>query len=52
MLNLIQNLKRVVEYSKDYLESNFEINLLFVNDIHKILLDSVKGNERDSSLSK
>ena len=36
----IQNLKRVVEYSKDYLKSNSEINLLFVNDIHKILLDT------------
>lgn len=43
----IQNLKRVVEYSKDYLESNSEINLLFVNDIHKILLDSVRGNEKE-----
>ena len=43
----IQNLKRVVEYSKDYLESNSEINLLFVNDIHKILLDSGRGNEKE-----
>lgn len=43
----IQNLKKVVEYSKDYLKSNSEINLLFVNAIHKILLDSVRGNEKE-----
>jgi len=42
----IQNLKKVVEYSKDYLKDSSEINLLFVNTIHKILLDSVKGNEK------
>lgn len=43
----IQNLKQVVEYSKDFLKSNSEINLLFVNDIHKILLNSVRGYEKE-----
>lgn len=43
----IQNLKKVVEYSKEYLKTNSEINLLFVNYIHKILLDSVRGNEKE-----
>lgn len=43
----IQNLKKVIEYSKSYLESNNEIDLLFVNSIHKMLLDSVRGNEKE-----
>ena len=42
----IQNLKSVINYSKEYLKKNKEINLMFVNDIHKILLDSVRGNEK------
>ena len=43
----IQNLKKVIEYSKEYLNENNEINLVFVNNIHKILLDSVRGNEKE-----
>lgn len=43
----IENLKKVIEYSKDYLNQNNEINLVFVNSIHKILLDSVRGNEKE-----
>lgn len=43
----IQNLKKVIEYSKEYLNKNNEINLVFVNNIHKILLDSVRGNEKE-----
>ena len=43
----IQNLKSVINYSKEYLKKNKEINLMFVNDIHKILLDSVRGNEKE-----
>lgn len=43
----IQNLKKVIEYSKEYLKKNNEINLVFVNNIHKILLDSVRGNEKE-----
>ena len=43
----IQNLKKVIDYSKEYLNDKNEINLKFVNDIHKILLDSVRGNEKE-----
>ena len=43
----IQNLKKVIDYAKEYLEKSNEININFVNDIHKILLDSVRGNEKD-----
>lgn len=43
----IQNLKKVIDYSKDYLNDKNEINLKFVNGIHKILLDSVRGNEKE-----
>ena len=43
----IQNLKKVIEYAKDYLKNNNNINLLFVNNIHKILLNSVRGNEKE-----
>ena len=43
----IQNLKKVIDYAKEYLNKNEEINLLFCNNIHKILLDSVRGNEKE-----
>lgn len=43
----IQNLKKVIGYSREYLKENKDINLLFVNSIHKILLNSVRGNEKD-----
>lgn len=42
----IQNLKKVIEYSKNYLKENNKININFLNNIHKILLDSVRGNEK------
>lgn len=43
----IQNLKKVIEYSeKNIREGNF-INTKFVNELHKILLDSVRGNEKE-----
>ena len=41
----IQNLKKVIEYSKTYIAKN-KIDIKFVNTIHKILLDSVRGNEK------
>ena len=44
----IQNLKKVIEYAKEYLKDDCSITMKFVNDIHKILLDSVRGNEKDS----
>lgn len=43
----IQNLKKVIEFSKEYLKNNKTINLKFINQIHKILLDSVRGNEKE-----
>ena len=43
----IQNLKKVIEYSKNYLKENNKINIKFLNNIHKILLDSVRGNEKE-----
>ena len=42
----IENLKKVISYSKEYIKNN-DINLLFVNDIHKILLNSIRGNEKE-----
>ena len=42
----IENLKEVISYSKDYIKNN-NISLTFVNDIHKILLNSVRGNEKE-----
>ncbi len=43
----IQNLKKVIDYTKEYLKDNKKINLKFVNNIHKILLDSVRGSEKE-----
>ena len=43
----IQNLKKVIKYSENYLKQNNEINIKFVNNLHKILLDSVRGNEKE-----
>lgn len=43
----IQNLKKVIEYSKEFLKQNNKIDIKFVNSIHKILLDSVRGNEKE-----
>ena len=43
----IQNLKKVIEYSKNHLKENNRIDIKFLNTIHKILLDSVRGNEKE-----
>ena len=40
----IQNLKKVIEYAKEHIK---KIDIKFVNKIHKILLDSVRGNEKE-----
>ena len=45
--NEINNLKEVIEYAKEYMKSHNKINLLFINEIHRILLDSVRGNEKE-----
>ena len=42
----IENLKEVISYSKEYIKNN-NINLIFTNAIHKILLNSVRGNEKE-----
>lgn len=42
----IENLKDVISYSKEYIK-NEKTNIKFLNDIHKILLNSVRGNEKD-----
>ena len=44
----IQNLKEVIEYSENYIKTNKKIDLVFVNKIHKILLDSVRGQNKES----
>ena len=43
----IQNLKKVIEYSEEYLKNNTEFNITFINNLHKILLNSVRGNEKE-----
>lgn len=43
----IQNLKKVIEYSENYLKQESIIDIKFVNRLHKILLDSVRGNEKE-----
>ena len=45
--NEIQNLKKVIEYSKDYLNDKKKIDIRFLNSIHKILLNSVRGNNKE-----
>ena len=45
--NEIQNLKRVIDYSKEVLKNNKELNIRIVNEFHKILLDSVRGNNKE-----
>lgn len=42
----IENLKEVISYSKEYIKSN-NLNLIFINNIYKILLNSVRGNEKE-----
>ncbi len=43
----IQNLKRVIEYAKDNLKKKKKIDIQFLNHIHKILLDSIRGNNKE-----
>ena len=48
----IQNLKHVIDYSNQYLKDNKKITITFVNEIHKILLNSVRGNEKEPGTIK
>jgi len=43
----IQNLKHVIEYSKKHIKDKKKIDLKFVNELHKILLDSVRGSKKE-----
>lgn len=43
----IQNLKQVIEYAKDDLKNRKKIDIQFLNNIHKILLNSVRGNNKE-----
>lgn len=43
----IQNLKLVIEFANQYIESNKQIDIKLVNEMHKILLNSVRGSEKD-----
>ena len=36
-----------MDYAKNSLKENDKINIKFINNIHKILLDSVRGNEKE-----
>ena len=42
----IQNLKRTIEYAESYLHSGKQINYNLVNEMHRILLDSVRGSQK------
>ncbi len=43
----IQNLKKVIDYSKEFLKNDSKLDILKVNKMHKILLDSVRGNNKE-----
>lgn len=43
----IQNLKKVIEYSKKFLSDNSKLDIKKLNAMHKILLDSVRGNNKE-----
>ncbi|MBQ8380184.1 MAG: Fic family protein [Clostridia bacterium] len=43
----IQNLKKVIEYAEEYLKGDEKITIKFVNKLHQILLDSVRGTEKE-----
>lgn len=42
----IQNLKRTIEYAASYLQKGNSISYEFVNEMHRIILDSVRGSQR------
>ena len=43
----IQNLKKVIDYSKDFLTKENKINIKTIKNSHRILLDSVRGNNKE-----
>lgn len=42
----IQNLKKTIEYAKTYLQSERQISYELVNEMHRIILDSVRGSQK------
>lgn len=42
----IQNLKKTIEYAQTSLQSGKSINYEFVNEMHRIILDSVRGSQK------
>ena len=42
----IQNLKKTIEYATAYLQRGNQINYEFVNEMHRIILDSVRGAQK------
>ena len=43
----IQNLKTVIEFANNYIRENRIIDIKLVNEMHKILLNSVRGSEKE-----
>jgi len=43
----IQNLKRAIEYADVYIKDKELIDIRLVNEMHKILLNSVRGSEKE-----
>ena len=43
----IQNLKTVVEFANTYIKEKKIIDIKLINEMHKVLLNSVRGSEKD-----
>ena len=43
----IQSLKKVIDYSKKFINNKDKLDIRKLNDMHKILLDSVRGNNKE-----
>ena len=43
----IQNLKKVIDYSKEFLKGNKKIDIKTINKMHEIPLDSVRCNNKE-----
>lgn len=43
----IENLKKSIEFAEDFLNRKNQINIELVNSMHRILLDSVRGSEKE-----
>lgn len=43
----IQNLKKVIEFANEYINNTKVIDIKLVNEMHKVLLNSVRGSEKE-----